>query len=265
MAVARSLDIELVELKGWSCCGATAAHQTDRALAASLPSANLVLAKTSGLDMVVNCAACYNRLKSANHEIITMPAMRQQVNDAIGREYDGSVKVRHLVEVLLEDIGVVKLRKHFKQSLNGLKVACYYGCLLVRPPEVMNFDDPENPTSLDRLVNAMGGESLEWPYKVECCGGGLSLTRTDVLVKLSALIIEAAQACGADCIAVACPMCQSSLDLRQKDIEKEAGKRFNLPVVYISQLLGLCLGIPHKELGLNRLMVNPSVILKTIA
>ncbi len=265
MAVARSLDIELVELKGWSCCGATAAHQTDRALAASLPSANLVLAKTSGLDMVVNCAACYNRLKSANHEIITVPAMRQQVNDAIGREYDGSVKVRHLVEVLLEDIGVVKLRKHFKQSLNGLKVACYYGCLLVRPPEVMNFDDPENPTSLDRLVNAMGGESLEWPYKVECCGGGLSLTRTDVLVKLSALIIEAAQACGADCIAVACPMCQSSLDLRQKDIEKEAGKRFNLPVVYISQLLGLCLGIPHKELGLNRLMVNPSVILKTIA
>lgn len=265
MAVARSLDIELVELKGWSCCGATAAHQTDRALAASLPSANLVLAKTSGLDMVVNCAACYNRLKSANHEIITMPTMRQQVNDAIGREYDGSVKVRHLVEVLLEDIGVVKLRKHFKQSLNGLKVACYYGCLLVRPPEVMNFDDPENPTSLDRLVNAMGGESLEWPYKVECCGGGLSLTRTDVLVKLSALIIEAAQTCGAACIAVACPMCQSSLDLRQKDIEKEAGKRFNLPVVYISQLLGLCLGIPHKELGLNRLMVNPSVILKTIA
>jgi heterodisulfide reductase subunit B2 len=265
IAVARSLGVELVELKGWTCCGATAAHETDRVLAAALPSANLVLAKKSGLDMVVNCAACYNRMKSANHEIISSPSMRQEVSTAIGSQYDGSVKVRHLVEVLLEDIGVTGLHKKFKHSLNELKVACYYGCLLVRPPEVMNFDDPEDPTSLDRLVTAMGGESLEWPYKVECCGGGLNLTRTDVLVKLSAQIIEAALACGADCIAVACPMCQSSLDLRQKDIEKAAGKRFNLPVVYISQLLGLCLDIPPKELGLGRLMVDPSAIQKAVA
>ena len=264
-AVARSLGIELVELKGWTCCGATAAHQTSKVLASSLPAANMVLAKESGLDMVVNCAACYSRMKSANHEILSSIAVRKQVGDAIGREYDGSVKVHHLIEVLLEDVGVAKLRKQFKQSLKGLKVACYYGCLLVRPPEVMKFDDPENPTSLDRLVVAMGGESLEWPYKVECCGGALILTRTDVVVKLSASIIEAARASGADCVAVACPMCQSSLDLRQKDIEKATGKRYNLPVVYISQLLGLGLGIPEKKLGLSRLMVKPSAILKAVA
>jgi len=264
LAVARALGIEIEEIKGWSCCGATAAHQTDRTLAASLAAANLLLAKEMGLDMVVNCAACYNRTKIANHEVLSSSAIRAQVRDAIGHDYDGSVAVRHFVEVLLEDVGLDRLRQSFKRSLNGLKVACYYGCFLVRPHEVTRFDDPEDPTSLDRLVMAMGGESLDWPYKVECCGGGLNLTRTDVVVKLAGSIIDMAQASGADCIAVACPMCQTSLDLRQKDIEREAGKRYDLPILYITQLLGLCLGISPKELGLNRLMVRPSTILKAI-
>ena len=263
-AVARVLGIELVEIKGWSCCGATAAHQTDRVLAAALPAANLLLAKEMGLDTIVNCAACYNRMKTSNHEVSTSPSMKAKVADSIGKEYDGSVAVKHFVEVLLGEYGLDKLRKRFKQSLNGLKVACYYGCFLVRPHEITGFDDPENPTSLDRLVTAMGGVSLDWPHKVECCGGGLNLTRTDVVVKLSGSIIEMAKASGADCIAVACPMCQASLDLRQKDIEKETGKKLDIPVVYITQLLGLCLGIQQKELGLNRLMVAPKAILQAI-
>ncbi len=260
LAVARSLGIELVELDGWMCCGATAAHQTDPVLAASLPAASLRLAKASNFDLVVSCAACYNRMKTSNHSITSSAALRKQVGEAIGHDYDGSVPVRHFIEVLLEDIGPNKLRKSFKTSLHGLKVACYYGCLLVRPPEVMRFDDPEDPSSLDRLVTAMGGESLEWPHTGECCGGGLNLTRTDVVVKLSASIAEAAKMSGADCIAVACPMCQANLDLRQKDIERATGKEYNLPVVYITQLLGLCLGIPGKALGLNRLMVDPSAV-----
>lgn len=260
LAVARALGIEFAELNGWTCCGATAAHQTDSLLAVSLPAANLSLAKATGLDMVVSCAACYNRSKVANHEVTASAAIRQQVSEAIGQDYDGSVVVRHFVEVLLEDIGPARLKKGLKVSLHGLKVASYYGCLLVRPPEVMRFDDPEDPTSLDRLVTAMGGESLEWPGKVECCGGGLNLTRTDVVVRLSASIAEAAKASGADCIAVACPMCQASLDLRQKDIEKATGKKLDLPVVYITQLLGLCLNIPGRALGLDRLMTDPSAV-----
>ena len=263
-AVAHVLGIELVEIKGWSCCGATAAHQTDRVLAAALPAANLLLAKEMGLDTIVNCAACYNRMKTSNHEVSTSPSMRAKVADSIGKEYDGSVAVKHFVEVLLGEYGLDKLRKRFNQSLNGLKVACYYGCFLVRPHEVTGFDDPENPTSLDRLVTAMGGVSLDWPHKVECCGGGLNLTRTDVVVKLSGSIIEMAKESGADCIAVACPMCQASLDLRQKDIEKETRQKLDMPVVYITQLLGLCLGISGKELGLNRLMVGPKAILQAI-
>jgi len=263
-AVARVLGIELVEIKGWSCCGATAAHQTDRVMAAALPAANLLLAKEMGLDTIVTCAACYNRMKTSNHEVSTSPAMKAKVADSIGKEYDGSVAVKHFIEVLLSEYGLNKLRKHFTQSLNGLKVACYYGCFLVRPHEVTGFDDPENPTSLDKLVTAMGGVGLDWPHKVECCGGGLNLTRTDVVVKLSGSILEMAKASGADCIAVACPMCQASLDLRQKDIEKETGKKLDIPVVYITQLLGLCLGIPQKELGLSRLMVEPKAILQAI-
>jgi heterodisulfide reductase subunit B2 len=165
---------------------------------------------------------------------------------------------------LLEDIGIDKLRKRFKRSLNGLKVASYYGCLLVRPNNVTDFDDAENPQSLDKLVTAMGGQSLDWPYKVECCGGGLSLTRVDVAAKLSAQIVEAAEAEGADCIAVACPMCQASLDLRRKDIDAVLGKKNAIPVLYVTQLLGLCLGIPEKELGLNRLMVPADGVLKAL-
>ena len=207
-AVANKLGIELDEIKGWTCCGATAAHQTDAVLSASLPAANLIKAKEMGLDMVVTCAACYNRSKTANFEVATSPEMRQKVAEAVGQDYDGSVKVRHFVEVLLQDIGVANLKKKFVRSLNGLKVASYYGCYLLRPCEVTGFDDPENPTSLERLVEAMGGESVEWPGKVDCCGGGLALTRTDVPVKLSGKIIEMAQDAGASCMAVACPMCK---------------------------------------------------------
>jgi len=264
LAVAKALGIELAEITGWTCCGASAAHQTDRALAASLAAANLVLAKEMGLDMVVNCAACYNRSKTANYEVLNSPTMRESVAQALGQPYDGSVAVRHFVEVLLKDIGLPKLRKSFHQSLNGLKVACYYGCYLVRPPEVTHFDDTESPTILENLVEAMGGESLDWSGKVDCCGGALNLTRTEITVQRSAAIIEMAQAAGADCIAVACPMCQTSLDLRQKDIEKATGKRYNLPVVYITQLLGLCLGIQPKELGFNRLMVTPDAVTKAV-
>jgi heterodisulfide reductase subunit B len=264
LAVAKALGIDLVEPKGWTCCGATAGHQTDRLLAVSLPAANLTKVQDMKLDMVVNCAACYSRMKVANHEIAAHSEIRQGVREALGRDYDGSVKVRHLLEVLLEDVGLPAITRAVKHSLNGLKVACYYGCLLVRPPKILKFDDPENPTSLDRLVTAMGGTSLEWPCKVECCGGGLSLSRTDVVVELTGSIIDMAASVGADCIAVSCPMCQVNLDLRQQDINKQTGKNYQIPIVYITQLLGLCLGIGPGELGFNQLMVPASSVLEKI-
>ncbi len=260
-AVAGSLGIELIEPEGWSCCGATAAHQTDPVLAAALPAANLLLAQQMKMDLVASCAACYNRLKMANHTIRSDPARRKQVADAIGRDYDGSVKVRHFLEVLYEEVGLEAIKAAVQRSLNGLKVACYYGCLMVRPRDVMQFDDPENPTSLDRLVEAMGGEAVDWPHKVECCGGGLAMSRTDVVIQLTDGILQMARNAGADCITVSCPMCQVNLDLRQKDIKKKTGRDYGIPIVYITQLLGLCLGHTPAELELNKLIVPPAKVI----
>jgi heterodisulfide reductase subunit B len=175
------------------------------------------------------------------------------------------VRVRHFVEILLEDKGINNVRPALKASLNGLKVACYYGCLLVRPAEILQFDNPENPTSMDRLVAAMGGESLDWPHKVECCGGALALARTDVVTNLSDKVIGMAKEAGADCIAVACPMCQINLDMRQADIARELGRQHDMPIIYITQLLGLCLGIAPDELGLEKLMVSPDAVVKRIS
>jgi heterodisulfide reductase subunit B len=264
LAVSEALGIELIEPKGWSCCGATAGHQTDRFLSVALPAASLAKVKDDGLDMVVSCAACYNRMEVANHEIKNNAGMRKDVSEALGRDYDGSVNVKHFLEVLLEDVGIKKIKEATKHSLNGLKIACYYGCLLVRPHEITNFDDPENPTSLDKLVTALGAESLDWPHKVECCGGGLSMSRTDVVVSLTNSILEMAAASGAQCVTVACPMCQINLDMRQLDIRKQMGKRYDMPIVYITQLLGLCLGISPDKLGLNKLMVSPSKVIQAI-
>lgn len=264
LTVANSLGIELVEPKGWTCCGATAGHQTDRILSVALPAATLVKVKEMGLDLLVNCAACYNRMKVANHEIATNPQVRAKVAEATGRDYDGSVKVRHFLEVLLEDVGIEAIAGALQGSLAGMKVASYYGCLLVRPNDVTGFDDPENPTSLDRLVAAMGGTALDWPHKVECCGGGLSMSRTDVVVNLTDNIVGMAKEAGAECIVVSCPMCQINLDMRQLDVAKVKGKRHDMPILYITQLLGLCLGIPARTLGLNKLMISPARVVKAV-
>ena len=264
LAVTQALGIELQEILGWTCCGASAAHQTDRELAVALAAANLLLAQQSGLEMVVNCAACYNRSKAANAEILHSPAMREAVADSLGQPYDGSVPVRHFVEILVRDYGLAQLKTKITHSLRGLNVAAYYGCYLVRPPDVAGFDDPENPTLLDSLVEAMGGTSVEWSGKVDCCGGMQNLTRTDITVRRSAVVIEMAQAAGAECIVVACPMCQTSLDLRQSDMAKLLGKTFNMPVIYITQLLGLALGIAPAALGFDKLIVNPSAVINAI-
>jgi heterodisulfide reductase subunit B len=264
LAVACRLRLELIEPKGWTCCGATAGHQTDPFLAVALPAANLSKVEDLKLDMMVNCAACYNRMKVANHHISSDATMRRRVGEVLERDYSGSVKVRHLLEVLLEDVGLAAIKRAVRCPLRGLKVACYYGCLLVRPPQVMKFDDPENPNSLDRLVTALGAESLEWPGKVECCGGGLSLSRTDVVVTLSGSLLDQAASAGADCVAVSCPMCQVNLDLRQRDIARQTGRDYQLPIVYITQLLGLSLGLSARELGLDKLIMPASRIMRKL-
>jgi heterodisulfide reductase subunit B len=203
-------------------------------------------------------------MKVTNYEIQTNPKIKKAISNSLGEDYDGSVNVHHFVEVLVKDIGIKKLQETFTHSLDGLKVVNYYGCLLVRPQEATNFDDPENPTIMDSLVTIMGGESIDWPHKVECCGGGFALTRTDIVIELSNSILGMAKAAGAECMAVACPMCQVNLDLRQSDINKVKHSSHNIPIVYITQLVGLCLGIAPEKLGMDKCVVSPRPIIEAI-
>jgi heterodisulfide reductase subunit B len=262
--VARALGIELVEPTGWTCCGSTPAHHTSKILSIALPAANLLMAQKMGLDMVVFCAACYNRMKVANHEIKTNQVARKEVVKALGEDYDGSVRILHFVEVLVKELGIQQLKRHFTHTLDGLKVASYYGCLLIRPHDITDFDDPENPTLMDQLVKCMGGESIDWPHKVACCGGGFAISRTDIVLELSNAVLDMAKSSGAQCIAVACPMCQINLDMRQGNISKIMKTTYEMPVVYISQLLGLCLGISWRKLGMNKCIVSPKPVIDVV-
>ena len=260
-AVASALDIELEEIPGWTCCGATSAHETSGLLALALPARNLLLAQEQNLDVMVCCAACYNRLREAN-EGIKLGDNHAKVAEVLGRPYDGGVDTKHFLDIIVNEYGLDTLGAKVEKSLDGLKVASYYGCLLVRKPEVVAFDDPEDPTFMDRLATAMGAEAVDWPYKTECCGGSLGLTRTDVVLRLVGDILEMALENGADCIMVACPLCQVNLDLRQAQINRRYKTDYHVPILYFTQLLGLALDLPTKELGLEKLTVNPKELLR---
>jgi len=258
-AVARALGLDLPDLPGWTCCGSTAAHQSDRLLSLALPAQNLIAA--SGRTVAVGCAACYSRLKLTNHEIADNEESRRQVGEVLGVDYDGSTPVKHLLEILRDDIGFAEIAGRVSRPLTGLRVAAYYGCLLVRPPAVMRFDDAENPTVLDDILSAAGAEVVDWPYKTECCGASYSITKTEIVLRLARQILAMARDAGADCVATACPLCQLNLDMRQGDIEAASNEKFNLPIFYFTQLLGLALGLPVNQLGLRSLIVDPRPLL----
>lgn len=259
-AVARALGLELPDLPDWTCCGSTAAHQSNRLLSLVLPAKNLLAA--SGKTMAVCCAACYSRLKVANHCIASDREARRQVADALGSDYDGSTPVKHLLEIMRDDVRLDEIAKRVCRPLGGLRVAAYYGCLLLRPPDVMQFDDAENPTLLDNVLAAAGAEPLEWPHKTECCGASYSITKVEIVQRLSHDILAMARDSGAECIAAACPLCQLNLDMRQGEIEAQFGDRLGLPVFYFTQLLGLALGLKPNELGLSSLIVDPMPLLR---
>jgi len=258
-AVARTLGLELPELEGWTCCGSTPAHQESELLSVAIPAKNLLAA--AGKTLAVSCAACFNRLKTANHKLANSPKMRTAVADVLGQDYDGSTPIKHMLDILVRDVGLDTVAKQVTRPLRGLRVAAYYGCLLVRPPGVTQFDDPENPRVLDDLLAAAGAEPIDWPHRTECCGAGYSVTDAAIVRNLSREILAMARDAGADCIATACGMCQLNLDLRQGDIEKESGESFGLPVFYFTQLLGLAFGLKPSELGLRRMVVSPTKLL----
>jgi heterodisulfide reductase subunit B len=260
LAMSGRLGLELTELEDWICCGSTAAHNSDPLLADALPAQNLRAAQ--GQTVAVACASCYSRLKMANHHIASDAGVRAKVARVVGGDYDGLTPVRHLLEILGQDMERKEIAAAICRPLNGLKVACYYGCLLSRPPEVTQFDDAENPTLMDKLLETAGATVVDWPHKTECCGASFSITEPGLVIELTEKILSMAEEAGVDCIATACPLCQLNLDMRQKDVEAKYGRRYGLPIFYFTQLLGLALGCSAKEVSLERLIVDARPLLR---
>jgi len=263
-AVATMLGSELTEVKDWACCGATSGHASNHLLSIALPARTLALAEEQKQDKVLApCAACYSRLATARHEMLEDKKLFDKVSGVLQRDFSNSVEVLNIAGWLKELTPQIK--ENAKRPLTDLKVACYYGCLLVRPPKVVQFDDPENPSSLEEIVKAVGATPVTWNKRLDCCGGGFSMSRTGSVLRLGTEILEDARKAGANCVLVACPMCHSNLDLRQHAMSQKLAKPLDLPILFVTQLVGLAMGLSNEVLGLNRHFVSVDPVLAKAA
>ena len=258
-AIAEAFDIELKEIEDWNCCGASAAHSVNKGLSLALPGRILALAEQQGFDeVVVPCAACFNRLAVAQYELNEDEGKKAETEKAIEMTFQNKVKIINVIQFIdkyIKDKIVDKMTRKFEH-----KVACYYGCLLVRPHKIIGFDRVEDPTSMDELMTMIGATSTDWGFKTECCGASLSIARTDLVAKLSGNIMKDASERGVEAIIVACPMCHSNLDMRRPQIDEYVGKEISTPVIYITQAIGLAVGVAPEKLGLQRHFVKVNTL-----
>ena len=255
-ALAEVAGVELKEIEDWNCCGATAAHNLNHDLAIALPYRNLALAEEQGLsEVLAPCAACFSRMKGTTVRLARSAELVEKMRGITGREFKGTVRILSIIEFAgrLLDEG---LAEKLTSPLDGLKVAPYYGCLLSRGEEIVEDDDAEQPTGMDAALRAAGCEVVPWNFAVECCGGGFSMSMTDAVVDLSNAILTDAEQAGAEAIVTGCPMCHSNLDMRQRTINEAGLGPHDLPIVYLSEILGLAAGIEPERLGLNRHFVD---------
>ena len=265
LAVFEALQIPLEELEDWNCCGATAYMGIDAQKAFALAARNLALAErqaaawdsdSSEVNLVAPCNACYLSLVKVQKHMAAFPDIRERIERgfrAVGLEYQGRVRVRHPLDVLLNDIGLEAIAGRVSTPLSALRVACYYGCQMVRP--YATFDDANNPTTMDRLLQSLGATTIDWPLKTRCCGGSLTGTIAPVGLRLNYILLKEAERRGANVLATACPLCQFNLECYQGEICREHRDFFEMPVVYFTQLTGLALGLSAAQTALNRLFV----------
>ena len=266
-AIAKPLDIELIELEDWTCCGSTPYGSLDKLESILVAARNLALAEKTGLDMVTPCPSCFVTFYQANLYLKEHPQLMAQVNEALAVAnlvYNGNVHVRDLMEVLFNDVTPEVIASRVQRGLNGLKVAPYYGCQMVRPD--YGFDDPEFPQSLDRIVESLGAEAVPFPLKNRCCGGALVISEQNLAVDLMRKLLDNAVENGAECIVTPCPLCQMNLDAYQSIVSVYSKLKidYKLPILFVTQLIGLALGIDAKSLGLNTNIVSPSRLLDHI-
>jgi heterodisulfide reductase subunit B len=259
--VAKKLGIELTELEDWNCCGSTPYWSVDKLEAAALASRNLALAEKRGFDLVTPCSNCFVILNSTNEHLAGLPAFKEKVDKALAAgklKYNGTVRVRHLAEVLYSDITPEGIAAKVTKPLKGLKVGAYYGCQLVRPD---GFDDPESPHSLDEIITALGAEAINWEMKARCCGSSLVMPEQKVALGLVNKLLRNATEHGVECLITPCPLCQINLDAYQSAVNSQFKTKYNIPVLFVTQLIGVALGIPAAELALSGNIVSPMRVL----
>lgn len=249
--VAKQIGMELVEIPDWNCCGATAAHTTNHDLAMALPARNLALAEDMDMDVATTCAACFSRLKTAVHFARESEENKQKLEEILGMPYNAKNDVYSMLDILSRPEQAELIKQNISKSLNGLKVACYYGCLLVRPRNVCKFDDTENPQSMDKLMKAAGAEPVDWAFKTECCGASAQVNQPKLGREMIDKILRNAQANGAEAIATACPLCMLNLDMREKELNKTRGRDYDMPVYFFTELLAMAMGANAKEIAMD--------------
>ena len=257
-AVMAALDVGLQELEDWNCCGASSAHSVNRALSLALPARNLALAQQAERDVVMPCAACFNQHKTAEHALRTNGGQRALVEDAVGFEYTGAVAVRSLLDVVANEIGLAQVEARVERPLAGLNVVGYYGCLLVRPPEVTQFENPEHPTLMDQLLSALGAVVCPWSYATDCCGGGVSLIKPDMAARLVNRLAARAREAGAEAMVTSCPLCQVNLEMRQ------TGTQQPLPIFYFTELMGLAFDLKEAQSWWPKHLIDPRRLLQKL-
>jgi heterodisulfide reductase subunit B len=261
----RELEVEVQDLAEWICCGTVAAPSTSRLLGLATPLWNLAQAKEEGFDQIIApCSACVYHFKNAALQVDEEATLQDEVEDVLGRSLDHAPPAIHPLELLSTEPFEAKLKGRIKRDLSELKVVCYYGCHISRPSEVMKFDDPENPQSMDRVVSWVGVEVRDWPRKVDCCGAHFSLIKPEIVIDLCEGLVESALEVGAEAIVVACPMCHANLDTRQSVIMDRLGREESIPVLYFSQVLGYALGLSEKAVGFKRHIINPIPMLQSL-
>jgi heterodisulfide reductase subunit B len=253
---AELLGVELLEIEDWNCCGATSGHNTNKLLSLALPARNLALAEKTGLDVLAPCAACYNRFRNTEHVVRHDRKMQEKIASVIEMDYAASNQTLSILELIVNKVGLEKLREKVSQPLKAMKAACYYGCLLVRPQEHTGFDDNEDPRSMDLIMQALGAESVEWSFKTECCGAALATSRPDVGYRMIYEVIRNAREAGAECLVTACPLCMMNLDMRRRGVEKAFNERLDIPVYYITELLAIACGDSPRDVGVHRHFVE---------
>ena len=263
-AIAEKIGLKLVEPDGWVCCGTTPAHSTDHLLATVLPMRSLARIEQSGAKYVtVPCPSCFVRFRTALRDVAEDATLREEVSGRAKYTPSPDLQVDHLLTTLTERVGIATIAQAATRPLNGLKVVCYYGCVISRPPELTGYAEPEYPMNMDHLLDALGAETLDWSYKTECCGVSLGISQLPIALDMSHKVLDDAVNVGAEAVVVACPLCQMNLEMRQQQMEKRFNRQYGLPILYFTQLIGLALGLPPERLGLDKHFVDPKPLLES--